>query len=180
MVVVSEWLPNPVGSDAAGEWVELLNTGETAVSLSGWELKTSNGSAKLSGTIEAGAYRIFPRSATKLVLRNTDGSLSLYDSNGILVDRAEFFGAAPEGGSVNRQGELFLFADPTPGAPNESISKTALMESGVPVGSIIRHELGVSDVVLLALAVGIVLSALTTYAVKQHETFSHIFFKRNT
>lgn len=180
MILISEWLPNPVGSDAAGEWVELENTGEAPVSLAGWQLETTNGSAKLSGEIAPGAYRVIYRSTTKLTLRNTDESLSLYDQRGTLIDRSEFFGSAPEGKSFSRQGELFSFTSPSPSAPNGEGGGVALMESTAVPGSVIRHELGVSDVVLLALAVGIVLATVTTYVIKQHETLSYFFFKRNT
>ena len=42
MVLISEFLPNPPGKDADGEWIELL-TRNQAVDLSGWVLKDASG-----------------------------------------------------------------------------------------------------------------------------------------
>ena len=44
---ISEFLPNPIGSDSQtgmdGEWVELVNTGNQTVDLTGWELRSGSG-----------------------------------------------------------------------------------------------------------------------------------------
>ena len=38
MLYINEWLPNPVGNDATGEFIELYNSGTTGVSLNGYSL----------------------------------------------------------------------------------------------------------------------------------------------
>ena len=43
MVSISEWLPNPKGKDADGEWFELVNTGDTDINLSGWRIAAGGG-----------------------------------------------------------------------------------------------------------------------------------------
>ena len=43
-VVLNEVLPNPGGSDAGQEWVELYNTGPDPVDLAGWELQSATSS----------------------------------------------------------------------------------------------------------------------------------------
>ncbi len=128
MVVIGEWLPNPAGSDAAGEWIELVNTGGAAVPLSGWMLKTGNGKQYRIGdsVIAPYGYLVFPRAATKLTLRNTGEELFLYDNSGTLVDKSRFLGSAPEDRSVSRFGETFSFAIPTPGGANRGRRRPTL------------------------------------------------------
>src|SRR3989338_6477825 len=43
MVQISEWLPNPAGADAEGEWIELWNSGQESVPLQGWRLTDAAG-----------------------------------------------------------------------------------------------------------------------------------------
>lgn len=42
-IVINEFLPDPAGSDAGREFVELLNTGADPVDLGGWQLQFANG-----------------------------------------------------------------------------------------------------------------------------------------
>src|ERR1044072_9712380 len=136
MVTISEWLPNPVGSDTKGEWVELRNGSAASVSLSGWRL-TADGKKffALRGAIAPGGYLVVPRSASKLSLQNTDGKLALYDAAGRLADHAEFRGAAPEGKSANHQGETAVFANPTPAAANAAGASAAVVyQNEYPIG----------------------------------------------
>ena len=102
MVSISETLPNPPGSDAQGEWVELSNDGSGAVDLSGWYL-TTGGTARtrLDGWIVGpGGRVVISRKEAKFVLRNTDGAVFLHERSGAVVSSLEFFGTAPEGKSV--------------------------------------------------------------------------------
>mgnify|MGYP001577829346 CR=1 FL=1 len=43
MLRINEWLPNPEGADADGEWIELLNGGPEAVHTRGWSLGNASG-----------------------------------------------------------------------------------------------------------------------------------------
>ena len=38
MVFINEWLPNPNGADAKGEFIELWNSGNAPINLSGWSV----------------------------------------------------------------------------------------------------------------------------------------------
>ncbi len=64
-VVISEiaWMGTSVDNGSYCEWVELQNTGEDEVSLSGWKLKTGDEgmSVPLSGHVDAGAYYLIVR-----------------------------------------------------------------------------------------------------------------------
>src|SRR3989344_4653697 len=102
MILINEWLPNPVGNDAEGEWVELFNSSDVAVSLVGWELQSKDGkSVALGGSIGSHEYIGFRRQSVKVTLHNVDGELTLYSPSGV-ADRQSFFGEAPEGKSFAR------------------------------------------------------------------------------
>lgn len=83
MIQISEWLPNPIGTDTQGEWVELYNSGPTA-SLVGWSLKIGSSSKFVfkSGEIGANSFLVLPRSEIKLTLRNFNESLYLMNPTG--------------------------------------------------------------------------------------------------
>src|SRR3989338_7107310 len=182
MVVISEWLPNPAGNDAKGEWVEVLNIGNSPVDLTGWRL-TADGKKlfTLHGTLGPGAYLVVPRTESKRTLKNSDGRLALYDATGRLADQTYFIGTAPKGQSVNRTKSGIVFATPTPWAANKLSQATPFAyDNEYPIGAplnpptgagaqIFGHLLGTA----LALAVAIV------FILKSHADLSHIFFKRN-
>lgn len=178
MILINEWLPNPTGADTSGEWVELLNTG-AATNLSGWQLKTKGGSKTvLSGTIGAEEYKVFPRSTTKLVLKNTDEGLSLYDASGKLVDQTAFLGSAPEGQSYARgTNGNFVWADPTPGVANK-LPEISIAQNEIPQGQI-NHNLSVGDVTLLALGVGIIFATMVFIVIKRNNDLQKLLFGRN-
>ncbi len=190
MVYINEWLPNPTGSDTRGEWVELYNNGATGASLSGWILKTSGASkAKLSGTIGAGEYLVLKRSTTKLVLKNTDEKLFLYDAGGKLMDQSAFVGAATEGKSLSRisaneltsyrANELYLWADPTPGAANKVSFDASIIRNTYPVGVSLNKNLGIAEFSGLILSSALAITAFVVFALKKHETLSKLFFARD-
>lgn len=180
MIVINEWLPDPAGSDAAGEWIELWNSGPGPVSLSGWQLKTfGSGRYVLGGEIRGGEYRILPRSETKLVLRNSDGSIFLYGSDGKLAHQAAFLGEAPEGKSVAVRGEGFLFTRPTPGEANQLSGELALIDQAHPIGQPLHESSSPLAVSALAIGVAIAIATAVIILVKSNEKLSHAFFGRN-
>ncbi|MGC9598914.1 MAG: lamin tail domain-containing protein [Minisyncoccia bacterium] len=186
MVLINEWLPNPVGADAAGEWVELWNGGGTAVDLKGWVLKTENGKKfSLTGQrISAHGYLVLKRTVTKLSLRNTDGGLALYDAGGALADRGNFDGSAPEGQSFSRAdyamgpAQHFAFADPTPAAPNAT-ARSAVVVRGYPAAVPLNR--GFTNAAFSTIMVGtaVLLAGLIIYAIKANEDLSKLFFGRD-
>lgn len=59
-VVITEFMFNP--TDPANEWVELYNPTATAISVNGWTIEDSGGTAAtLSGSIVAGGYLVVAR-----------------------------------------------------------------------------------------------------------------------
>lgn len=182
MVLINEWLANPTGLDTGGEWVELWNNSDTSVSLSGWALQNSKGQKFVlkNETISAQGYLVLRRSDTKLVLKNSDESLSLYNQAGKLLDASSFVGTAPEGKSYSRIGATnnFVFADPSPGAPNP-VHTATLTQNTYPLGTLPGSTLGTVNVVMLAIGCGALLAALSLAAIKTHHELSKQFFGRN-
>ncbi|MFH1788211.1 MAG: lamin tail domain-containing protein [Candidatus Altiarchaeota archaeon] len=96
-VRISEIMPNPVGSDSAsnpnGEWVELQNTGTSSVNVSGWRIVDDAGQnisitvARTRGNSTVIAARGFIAvHMNAAVLNNDYDTVSLYHSNGTLID----------------------------------------------------------------------------------------------
>jgi hypothetical protein len=186
MVFINEWLPNPVGADAAGEWVEFWNGGGTAVDLNGWILKTENGKKfSLAGwRIPAHGYLVLNRTTTKLSLRNTDGGLTLYDALGALADHGNFDGSAPEGKSFSRvdyamgPAQHFAFADPTPGVAN-AVAHNAVAVRNYPAHAPLNR--GFTNFAFSAIMMGtaVLLTGLIIYVIKTNDSLSEPFFQRD-
>jgi len=185
MIFINEWLPNPVGNDAQGEWVELWNNGQSAVNLGGWLLKTKSGDKfSLNGyKIEAGGYLVLARAQTKLVLRNTDEGLFLYDNGGRLVAESSFLGSAPEGKTYSRlasqgsgSGAAFVFSEPTLGKENVFAGVSNFINNEYRLNTPLNKEFGAAEFLGLMLGTAMVLTAVIFYAVKKNESLSKLFF----
>ncbi|KKW37004.1 MAG: Micrococcal nuclease-like protein nuclease [Candidatus Peribacteria bacterium GW2011_GWB1_54_5] len=88
-VIVSAALPNPVGKDEEGEWVELANVSDEPFTLDGWFLDNREGGSvpfMLSSiTFLPDAIRRFPIQETGLKLTNTSDVARLLDPDGYVV-----------------------------------------------------------------------------------------------
>jgi hypothetical protein len=183
MLYINEWLPNPVGADAAGEFVELYNSGNSAAPLNGYTLGTgAKKKFSLTGyTIPAGDYLVLKKAQTKLALKNTDGALFLYGSSGQLVDRAVFAGSAPEGKSFSRisydasAAQHFLFTDPTSGARNKTVS-TMISSVNYPAGVSLAPQLAPSSFFLFAIGIASTILFVAIYIFAKNENLSHYIF----
>ena len=104
-IVINEFLANPVGSDASGEFIELKNTSSTAVDLTRWQLDDADGGSS-PYTIPAGTslsgfeIRSWSRSVTKIALNNDGDSVRLFDPSGELKASRDY-NTASEGQSYN-------------------------------------------------------------------------------
>jgi len=200
-VIINEWLPNPVGDDAAGEWIELFNPdppGGAPQTLSGYRIENGAGKKYLftSVAIDPQEYLLLPRTLTKLTLRNQDETLSLYNSAGATIDESHFVGTAPEGKSFGRVGApngadasaaartaaaaRSMFLAPTPGEPNQlsqtasAVSATAQNFSyGIPLNP--SHP--TADAIFGAIALGVGLSYAINTIIGRNEELSNLFFK---
>lgn len=181
MIVINEWLPNPIGADAAGEWIELANTGDKAVSLGGWKLRTSNGKHFTIRSVEIspGGYLVLKRSETKLPLKNSDETLSLVDSRGTIIDSSHITGTAQEGMSYSRVGSRFVFAKPTPGFENSAVPAVAMIRSTASYGVPLNQGIGLVDLLIVAVGTAAFVTCAALFITKRiHET-AILFFGKN-
>jgi len=106
-IFVSEILPNPIGDDSQGEFIELFNNGTREVNLFGWSLSDSGGlKHKISTTssaliIKAGEYLAIYRSQTKIVLNNNGDSVYLFQPFAEKPCQTIKYERAAEGNSYN-------------------------------------------------------------------------------
>ena len=128
-VVINEFLPDPAGDDAEGEWVEVFNKESEPVDLAGWKLadKTSKFTIPQNTVIGAKSFLVFSRPTTKLSINNDGEILSLIDPSGELAFKVSYEDKAPEGQTWARQldGQWVWSSRPTPGSQNIIKTKTA-------------------------------------------------------
>lgn len=183
MLYINEWLPNPVGDDAAGEFIELYNSGGVQISLDGYTL--GDGAKKhfsLTGySIPADGYLILKKAQDKLALKNTDGALLLYGPDGGVVDKAGFVGAAPEGKSFSRVNYSaapithFAFVYPTPGAANKTID-TPVSVRNYPIGVSLSQQLSSAGFITLMVGTASFILLFFIYVIQKNRNISDFFF----
>jgi hypothetical protein len=197
MLQISEWLPNPAGIDAKGEWVELQNSGTGTINTAGWSLKNEKGARfNLSSRIVSpGEFYVIRKPELSLALRNTNGGLSLFDSAGRLVETEKFLGVAPEGKSfglvqkqagsladrgnnineANRAVRGLSWMEPTPGGVNK---ETSFSLAGFSPPSL--NPPSATNIPFLPLIFfPILITSFVFYTVKQDEGLYQLVFKRN-
>ena len=99
MVYLKAVLPNPAGRDANGEWIKLINNGESSVNTTGWVLKDASGksfsltSLPQAKRILAGGEELVIRyDTTGISLNNNGDTVSLYNNIGKLVNEISYSG----------------------------------------------------------------------------------------
>lgn len=80
-LIISEFLPNPEGSDD-NEWIELYNASSKPIDLLGWQLDDQDGGSKpyvfaTSTMILSGDFLVIDRNVSKITLNNSDDSVRL-------------------------------------------------------------------------------------------------------
>jgi len=138
-IVINELLPNPIGTDAEGEFIELKNVGGVSVDLFGWTLDNGNlddlknytlSDPDASYVMKPGDIKVFPRTETGISLANDGGGVHLFDGANYLVD-SFFYDSSREDRSWGREVEShenWTLFRPTPGLDNQAAN-----EAPVPV-----------------------------------------------
>jgi len=183
MPYINEWLPNPVGNDATGEFIELYNSGAAIAKLDGYTLGDgAKKTFKLDGySIPPGGYLVLKHVQDKLTLKNTNGEVLLYGPNGQVVDGAHFAGAAPEGKSFSRVDygaapiTHFAFVYPTPGAANKTID-TTVSANDYPLGVPLSPQLSPAAFIVLIFGVASFFLLFFIYVIQKNRNISNFFF----
>lgn len=124
-VYINELYPNPFGSDANDEFIEIINLSSSTINLDGWKLTDTAQSFVLSGVINPGQILFWKRAETKIALNNTaKETVKLFDSKKCEIDSLSY-DKADEGDSLLRDeaGEYFWTNRPTPGEENIYVQK---------------------------------------------------------
>lgn len=177
MILINEWLPNPVGTDSGQEWVELWNGGAGPVNLAGWTLSNSKKSYKFGDrTINPTSFLVLNTKGIGLILRNQDETLTLKRADGKTESTSQFFGAAPEGKSWAWNGAGYSWGEPSPG--KENIFSVIIAEDKLPRGTILNpfSWVGIEEA---ALGVAIFLALGSVFLMKKNENKENIFPGRN-
>ena len=104
-IFISEILHNPEGTDSKKEWLELVNTGETAISMGNWQLDDSEDGSKPytipdSFILQPGQAQTISTKDSKLSLGNKEDVIRLFNYKGELVHQIEYE-EAPSGQSYS-------------------------------------------------------------------------------
>ena len=94
-IVFSEILPSPKGPDSENEWIEIYNSNNFDVNLSGWKIKDTIGKTTTytfppNSKILAKQYLVLKRPETKITLNNSGDKLLLLTPSGEVVDSIAF------------------------------------------------------------------------------------------
>lgn len=122
-LIISELLPDPVGSDLVGEFIELQNISAAPVDLAGWTIGDDNKTFALSGTIQPNSYFVIERTTSGISLPNsTSEELRLYNPSGAAADITTYT-QADEGISYSRgeKNNWFWTEEITKNLPNNLV-----------------------------------------------------------
>ncbi|MDD3480961.1 MAG: lamin tail domain-containing protein [Patescibacteria group bacterium] len=156
-LTVTEFLPNPEGSDGENEFIEIYNAGARA-NISGYYITDLLGSPKKykipEGTvIDSGSYLAFFSKKTPISLNNDGDGAAVLDPNGNEINASpDDCGKAPEGASYAYNGKSWVFTGtPTPGRKNiiEAVKEDS-KESGEVLSMIDDSELPTEEEALVA------------------------------
>jgi competence ComEA-like helix-hairpin-helix protein len=151
-IFINEILPNPEGADETNEWIELYNSNNNEVDLSGWKIQNTAGTTTtftISEKVSANGFLVFKRPETKITMHNDGDGLNLLTPDGKIEDSINF-PKAPLGQSYNKinsgwQWSLTL----TPGAINViTIPKTSAKALSKSKDSVKNNavEAGLADI----------------------------------
>lgn len=129
VIQITELLPNPAspGTDENDEYVELYNTSNQAVNLTGYKVQTGNNynySYTLTDqTIAPNGYLILTSGGTSLTLSNSGGRARLLDPEGAVVSETDSYTEAEEGNAWTYLNGVWQWSSqPTPAATNVVIT----------------------------------------------------------
>ncbi|MES2630583.1 MAG: lamin tail domain-containing protein [Patescibacteria group bacterium] len=122
--IVTEILPNAIGSDTGNEFIELFNPNEdVAVQLQGYKLLVGPALEKViiltEYILQPGEYKVLTNAEYSYSLLNTSSKVSLQTNAAVLASEVPLYDAPKEGESwANVNGTWQYTNRPTPGAEN--------------------------------------------------------------
>ncbi len=120
-VILNEVFPNPIGDDAAVEFIELRNLGTADADITGWTITDPHGRTFTANiTIAANGYAALSYADTKIPLVNTGDTLTLNDAAGKTADTVTY-DAAKEGSAYAKHDDGTWEWTSTPTSDAENI-----------------------------------------------------------
>lgn len=100
-IIISEILPNPLGADNEGEFIELLNQSSQTVALKDWQLTNAEGQIFIFPNIFINATTAvaFFKTTTGLSLKNDHDTIKLFAPNNKIASQSVSYKNAQEGQS---------------------------------------------------------------------------------
>ncbi|HYC83072.1 MAG TPA: lamin tail domain-containing protein [Candidatus Paceibacterota bacterium] len=147
-ITINEIMYDLEGTDTGREWIEIYNSGDGSVDLSGWKLLESGVRHSLTiqqgnTSIPANGYAVIADNTAKFsadwpeyggilfdsafALSNEGEAIELFNSAGSSVDTASYAkddGGLGDGNSLQQKGASWIAAAPTPGASNATAART--------------------------------------------------------
>ncbi len=132
-VAVTELLPNPVGDDLQGEYIEVQNIGADPVRLGPWALVDGrgrryvfSGNGSTDVVLDSGSFLVVPRVVSGITLANASGSVQLLRWDGAPAGVPVAYGSSREGRAWSLLPDAsWVWATPTPGSPNAAPAAAA-------------------------------------------------------
>jgi len=145
-ILINEIMPSPEGTDEINEWIEIYNSNNFNVDLSGWKIKDTNGTPTTftiseNTIILASNFLIFKRPDTKITLNNDADGLKLLTPDGKIVDSVEFSKAIKSYSYSKINSDWQWSSIPTPGFTNSSSIKNVLSKTEKSVNNNIKAGL---------------------------------------
>jgi len=144
-LIISEFMPNPVGSDDQ-EWIELYNASSKDISLAGWQIDDSDGGSKphifTEENILGGDFLVIYRQDSGLALNNSEDSVRLITPAEEIWQEVEY-SKIPEGQSqawdlIN--GEWFVSNPPSPGEENFNLIEPEIIYSIAEIKELEKND----------------------------------------
>lgn len=120
--LINEILVNPEGSDADGEWVELFNSSDVDIDLSGWFLDDAEGASSpylLDFILPQKSYVLVGGSDLKLTFKNSADQVRLLNSNLEVIEQIDYSEAKEEWSYAKNDSGQFVW---TPLVTPESLN----------------------------------------------------------
>lgn len=145
--LISEFLPNPEGSDSTSEWIELYNPFTENIDLNGLYLDDTEGGSspyKLSAQLEAESYMLVSIEDSKISLNNSGDSVRLLGANKEVLVQIDYTGGKEGESYALINGNWVWTSSPTPGRDN-IIVPTVTAEASFANGDL-SESVGISEI----------------------------------
>lgn len=154
-MIIEDFLPNPAGNDADGEYITLFNDEAARRDLAGWKITDESGkSYPFSGFLNPGERVKLSYTATKITLNNNGEKISLFDARGQVIDELSYVGSAAEGVIITRDGA-------------SRVGAAALIEDWPEPPAVINTSVPSGEIIVFGVMVALFFAGVFTYAYKK-------------